>query len=103
MASRNPALPLDSHVQSDAEVLKNKLFEFLHSPRSESDRRWLDLTLKRLSRAAGFRHLNQVRGTPTGYCFRSFHHERMINAMATAPKHHGAPSRNTSRDDSNLP
>jgi hypothetical protein len=42
MASRNRALPLDSHVQSHAEVLKNKLCEFPRSPRSESDRRWLD-------------------------------------------------------------
>jgi hypothetical protein len=28
MASRDPALPLDSHVQSHAEALKNKLCEF---------------------------------------------------------------------------
>jgi hypothetical protein len=28
MASRNLVLPLDSHVQSHAEVLKNKLCEF---------------------------------------------------------------------------
>jgi hypothetical protein len=28
MTSRNPALPLDSHVQSHAEVFKNKLCEF---------------------------------------------------------------------------
>jgi hypothetical protein len=45
MASRNPALPLDSHVQSLAEVLKNKLSEFPRSPRSGSDRKWLDSTL----------------------------------------------------------
>jgi hypothetical protein len=42
MASRNPALPLDSHVQSHAEVLKNKLCELPRAPHSESDRRWLD-------------------------------------------------------------
>ena len=44
MASRNPALPPDSHVQSHAEVFKNKLCEFPRSPHSESDRRWLDST-----------------------------------------------------------
>jgi hypothetical protein len=32
MASRNPALPLDSHVQSHAEVFKNELCEFPRSP-----------------------------------------------------------------------
>jgi hypothetical protein len=42
MASRNPALPFESHVQSHAEVLKNKLCEFPRSSHSESDRRWLD-------------------------------------------------------------
>jgi hypothetical protein len=42
MASRNPALPLDSHVQSHEEVFKNELCEFPRSPHSESDRRWLD-------------------------------------------------------------
>ena len=42
MASRNPALPLDSHVQSHAEVFKNELCEFPRSPHRESDRRWLD-------------------------------------------------------------
>ena len=44
MTSRNPALPLDSHVQSHAEVLKNKLCEFPRSPCRENDRRWLDST-----------------------------------------------------------
>ena len=48
MASRNPALPSDSHVQSHAEVFKNKLCEFPRSPHSESDRRWLDSTPIRL-------------------------------------------------------
>jgi hypothetical protein len=46
MASRNPALPLDSHVQSHAEVLKNKLCEFPRSRRTARDRRWLDSTPK---------------------------------------------------------
>jgi hypothetical protein len=44
MAPRIPALPLDSHVRSHAEVFKNKLCEFPRSPHSESDRRWLDST-----------------------------------------------------------
>jgi hypothetical protein len=54
IASRNPALPLDSHVQSHAEVLKNKLCEFLRSPRSESDRMWLDSTRCRLSSPSAY-------------------------------------------------
>jgi hypothetical protein len=59
MASRNPALPLDSHVQSHAEVLKNSLCEFPRSPRSESDRRWLDSTHCGLSPASAFGYQNK--------------------------------------------
>jgi hypothetical protein len=40
MASRNPALPLDSHLQSHAEVFKNELCEF-HAPLI-ARARWLD-------------------------------------------------------------
>jgi hypothetical protein len=61
MASRNPALPLDSHVQSHAEVLKNKLCEFPRSPRSERDRRWQDSTLSGLSPGSAFRYQNRDR------------------------------------------
>jgi hypothetical protein len=38
MASRKPALPLDSHIQSHAEVFKNELCEFPRSPHGERSR-----------------------------------------------------------------
>ncbi len=59
MASRIPALPRDSHVQSHAEVFKNKLCEFPRSPHSESDRRWLDSTHSGRSPASAFRNQNR--------------------------------------------
>ena len=60
MASRNPALPLDSHVQSHAEVFKNELREFLHSPHSESDRRWLDSDPLLTLTSVGYREAETV-------------------------------------------
>ena len=65
MASRNPALPLDSHVQSHAEVFKNKLCEFPRSPHSESDGRWLDSTPTRRWPESASRH--QVRDSHIGW------------------------------------
>ena len=60
MASLNPALPLDSHVQSYAEVLENKLCEF---PRSLKPRAIAGVGLPLLTAVTGGLSGSQIHTT----------------------------------------